>query len=169
MSEWDEFAAEHGPWLFRRAWRILHNHHDAEDVTQDVLIEEFQRRSRNKQPLGMPLLSRMLTFRAIDCLRVRRTSVTVNGIEIADMRHTDPIEAASCNELAELLRQAISTLPSREATAFALRHLEGLSYAEIAVVLDISLTAVSTALHKARSRLQSKLLSYSRSQNNASR
>ena len=64
-------------------------------------------------------------------------------------------------ELEERLRDALSELPEREATVFCMRYYDQLSNTEIAASLSISMSAVTTALHKARVKLSRKLACHS--------
>ncbi len=52
------------------------------------------------------------------------------------------------------IRRAMAMLPERQRTILLLRDLQGLSYAEIAVVLELSLAAVKVNLHRARLRFR---------------
>lgn len=61
------------------------------------------------------------------------------------------------NELAPLLRRAISSLPKRESTVFSLRHFDDFSYEQIASQLGISVSSVGVILHRARKRLRDVL------------
>ena len=57
-------------------------------------------------------------------------------------------------ELADRLREALATLPPRQAEAFCLHCLDDLSYRAIAAELGISVDAVGLLLHRARARLR---------------
>ena len=56
-------------------------------------------------------------------------------------------------ERLRLLRAAVARLPKREGTVFCLRYFEDMSNLQIAHSLNVSPSAVSTALHKARVKL----------------
>jgi RNA polymerase sigma-70 factor (ECF subfamily) len=95
----------------------------------------------------------MATRRALDRLRRRKPIADEN--EIASLPSTEnPIENAIARELESRLRHAVAELPPREAEVFCLRCFDGLSYVQIAELLGISQSAVSTALNKARGRLE---------------
>jgi RNA polymerase sigma-70 factor (ECF subfamily) len=61
------------------------------------------------------------------------------------------------NELAPLLRRAMATLPRRESVVFSLRHLNDLSYEQIAGQLGITAGSVGVILHRARKHLRAAL------------
>lgn len=139
--------------IFRAAYRVLHHNGDAEDVTQEVLLEAF----RKHQSLGTvpepALLSRMATLRAIDRLRRRRPVQSLDGVVVLDEREP-PLLLDERQEQMGRLQQALANLPRREAECFLLRYLEGASNRDIAQMLNITESAVSTALHKARTKLR---------------
>lgn len=76
---------------------------------------------------------------------------TEEFLSIPDRGHDGNPEAQLLrNEQRATIRRAMGMLPERQRTMLLLRDLQGLSYAEIAVVLDMSLAAVKVNLHRAR-------------------
>ena len=151
---WRSIIDEHGEAVFRVAYRVLRSVQDAEDVSQEVLMEAF----RMPQLPDASLLRRMAAFRAIDRLRQRVATVQLDD----DFRRpeTQPIEKAlEDEERAAQIRIAISRLPRRQSRCFWLRYVDGLSNQAIAQVEAISESAVSTALNKARHSLRRTLSS----------
>ena len=59
-----------------------------------------------------------------------------------------------------MLTKAIASLPLNQRTAFTLNRLDDLSYAEIAEIMDVSLSAVESMIHRARLNLRKKLSVY---------
>jgi RNA polymerase sigma-70 factor (ECF subfamily) len=55
------------------------------------------------------------------------------------------------------VRRAIDALPARYREVLALRELEGMSYNEVAEVLQVSIGTVESRLHRARTRLKREL------------
>lgn len=154
--DWCQIVDDHGEEIFRVAYRMVRSAADAEDVAQDVLLEAYQKSQRSGILPSGALLRRMATLRAIDRLRRRRHSACFEDSEIyspgsgkaGDQNPTD---------VAERMRDAISRLPDREAEAFVLRHVEGMKNKEIAEILGITVSAVSTAIHRALKRLRENL------------
>ena len=146
---WQSIIDEHGKAIFGIAFRVLGSVHDAEDVSQEVLLEAFK---MTRMP-DAGLLKRMAAFRAIDRLRRRATTTPLD--EQFLVSESRPIEqTVEHEELASLLRTAISSLARQQSRCFWLRHVEGLSNQEIARIEAISESAVSTALNKARQCLR---------------
>lgn len=157
MTDWDRIVGEHGPVVFATAWRILGHAADTEDVMQEVFLQAHQMQLTQEVRCWEALLRRLAACRALDRLRQRRRVIPLEGLSIATTAN-DPEAIAVERELDSRLRQALGQLPRREATVFCLRYFDDLSYEQIAETLQISLGAVATALHKARTRLESILL-----------
>ena len=156
MDDWDTLIREHRVAVFGIAWRVLGHAQDAEDVVQEVFAQA-SRQSNGRPIVSWPaLLRRVATCRALDALRRRRITIPLERVDLATAKD-DPQAIAAGHELEARLRAALAELPPRDADVFCLRYFEELSYREIAETLGISATAVSTALHQARSRLE-KLL-----------
>ena len=60
-----------------------------------------------------------------------------------------PAALVQSAEMAALLRVALADLPRRQGEAYCLRHLNGMSYEEIAAELNMTVSAVGVALHRA--------------------
>jgi RNA polymerase sigma-70 factor (ECF subfamily) len=141
--------------VFGTAWRILGHTADTEDVVQEVFLEAFRLRGYEVRHWG-GLLRRLAACRALDRLRQRKRSFSLNGLHLPS-RDGNPEEAAIGNELARRLREAIGQLSERESQVFCLRYFDDLSNGEIAETLHISSGAVGVALHKARAKLEALL------------
>jgi RNA polymerase sigma-70 factor (ECF subfamily) len=157
VTDWDRIVREHGPMVFATAWRILGHAADAEDVVQEVFLQVHQLSQQAPVRYWVGLLRRLSTCRALDRLRQRRTTVSLDSLSLSS---AGPAPDASLleQELAERLRQAIAQLPQRESAVFCMRYFEDLSYEQIAEALRIRIGAVATALHKARAKLETFLL-----------
>src|SRR5262249_59123633 len=103
------------------------------------------------------LLRRLAACRALDRLRQRKSSVSLNGLSLVGPGE-GPEAAAVERELADRLRAAIAQLPEREAAVVCLRYFDDPSYQDIADMLYIRTGAVASALHKARLKLETFLL-----------
>lgn len=155
-AAWRELVDRHGQAILRIAYRVLRNVHDAEDVTQQVLLELFSKGT----PVKEPIIRRLTTFRAIDGLRRRDRAVRFD--DVADTASTEclgafPGSTESLQEQADDLRLAIARLPERQAQCFWLRYVEEMSNQEIAAALQIKPSAVSTALFKAKRSLRDSI------------
>jgi RNA polymerase sigma-70 factor (ECF subfamily) len=157
VADWDRIVREQGPLVYRTAWRILGHAADTEDVVQEVFLQVHQYVQSRPVRHWSGLLRRLAACRALDRLRQRRSTRSLDGLDVPCGCET-PEEAAVGRELAERLRHALAELPPREAEVFCLRYFDELSYQEIADTLTISGGAVAVALHKARAKLETLLL-----------
>jgi RNA polymerase sigma-70 factor, ECF subfamily len=155
-TDWNTIIRDHGPAVFRCAWRILGQSADAEDVTQEVFMEAYRQRPSQSVRSWAALLRRMAVCRALDRLRRRRPTLSIHGLSIAAPDVSPELDAVAA-ELDEKLREAIGRLPERESEVFCLRYFEDLSNQQIAESLDMHVGAVAVALHKARAKLEGLL------------
>jgi RNA polymerase sigma-70 factor (ECF subfamily) len=154
---WDTLVREHAAGVLGAACRVLGNTADAEEVSQEVFLEAFQKWRRRDRVRWPYMLRRLAVYRALD--RRRRRKFTASSDELAAVpgREAGPVDTAVAVELSELLRLELDRLPAREAEVFCLRHFEGLEHSEIADALEIKPGAVAVALYKARAKLSERL------------
>jgi len=161
LADWESIVRTHGPMAFDTAWRLLGHAADTEDIVQDALLDAFQLHGRQPVANWGGLLRRLVTRRAIDRLRKRRTMATLSAermpTEIAGPQSDQPEAVAAERELADRLRLAIGQLSDREASVFCLRYFGEMTNTDIAATLSISPDAVGVSLHKARARLKESL------------
>jgi RNA polymerase sigma factor (sigma-70 family) len=141
--------------------RLLLNDADVADCFQETFVSALEYSNRQSVISWPGLLQRIATTRALDQLRRRvreRAFLSqIPGEEIS-WPGASPAQEVEAIELSDRLRKALATLPSTQSHAFCLRHLSGLDYAEIAREMEISVSAVSALLHRARARLEESLL-----------
>jgi RNA polymerase sigma-70 factor, ECF subfamily len=157
VNDWDRLVREYGPAVYATAWRILGHAADAEDVVQEAFLQAHQVGQAQEVHCWEALLRRLATCRALDHLRQRRPTVSIGRLAIPTSAG-DPEAAAAGRELFDRLRLALAEMSPREAAVFCLLYFDDLSRGQIAETLRISPGAVSAALHKARARLESLLL-----------
>ena len=153
--DWPSIVNEHGPAIIRISARILGSGSEAEDVSQETFVAAYRAWQSGSIENWGGLLRRIATRRAIDFLRQRRESSTLEADPPS--RSAAPDEQIAAAELTMAVRTELTLLPQRQAEVFALRYLEDYSNSEIAQALDISASSVSTALTKARTTLARKL------------
>jgi len=132
---------------------ILRDHHEAEDVTQQVFAKLMGCLPRYEDR-GAPFLSWLLRLArnaAIDQMRARRALPVAEPLEQAgDVAGVD-------HERLETLRSALEGLPEDQREIIVLRHLAGLAPAEIAERLRRSESAVHGLHHRGRRALRAEL------------
>jgi len=150
-SAFEEIVRRHQHHVYNLAYRMLRDHDDAEDLTQEAFLRVFQSlpRLRDDRALGA-YITRVAANLCITWLRTRRRRPE---------QTTDPTDLASVpapvgSELHAHLRAAVSDLAPKYRLAVTAFYLEGRSYAEAARALGISARALKTRLYRARTMLR---------------
>lgn len=154
-----QLFAEHHRRVLIAAYRITGSMADAEDVAQTVFLRLGAGEAVPLKNAGS-YLYRAAVNGALDLLR-RRKIAAAEPLDAAANVATVGLSGAperefSRQELAGLLRQAISELPSRAAEMFTLRYLEELGNREIASLMGTSQAVVAVTLYQARARLKKR-------------
>jgi RNA polymerase sigma-70 factor (ECF subfamily) len=133
---------------------IVRDHHDAEDVTQQVFAKLTHSLVRYEDR-GAPFLSwlvRLARNAAIDHLRARR------AIPVAEPMESQAADDGAARDRRETLRSALETLPEDQREIIVLRHVGGLAPAEIAERLGRSESAINGLHHRGRRALRAELI-----------
>ena len=153
---------------YRRAlevhcYRMLGSVHDAEDVIQDTLLRAWRSFERFERPLvgrdlAVPDRHQRLPGRAREAPAPRPSSPTpTRGSEDADTSIADPAARYALREGMELaFLTAIQRLPGRQRAVLILRDVLGWTGAEAAELLDTTVTAVNSALQRARATIEAE-------------
>ena len=153
----------HGDAVYAAAYRITRSPEDAEDILQEVFLRLLHQETRmSPTQERWDLYRRKMAINAsIDLVRKRTRQQNAMRMEplteSLQARQPQPDEVLIHKELAEQIRWQVTQLPEMEATVFVLRHLEGLSYQDIAVAVGSTKNAVGVALHSARQKLRRRL------------
>ena len=142
------------------AYRVSGDAVLAEDIGQEAFVRVW-----NKLPTFRPegnfkgWICRIAANLTIDALRKRKPTVDITETNLPTLAD-GPEASVLKEERAAAVREAITNLPLHSRTALVLREYEGLSYKEIADVLDIPLGTVKSRLSDARLRVQATLARY---------
>ena len=148
------------------------NHHDAEDLAQDVFLKAFQsiRNFRGDSRISS-WLHRIAVNAYIDSKRKKSTNMTISYDDPDDDpgRFPAPVDSVAYNpqRRAEAARvqqdidQALDGLTPRERMVFVLRHYQDLALKEIAEAMGVSEGTVKSFLFRAIKKLQKSLAVYS--------
>jgi RNA polymerase sigma-70 factor (ECF subfamily) len=142
------------------AYRLCGDAALAEDIAQDTFIRVWDRLA-DYRPSGnfRAWLVRIATNLTIDAMRKFKPVVDIEDLPLVAPGQ-GPEAAAVSRERAAAVRAALMRLPLPSRSALVLREYEGLSYQEIADVLDVPLGTVKSRLNDARRRLKAQLASY---------
>jgi RNA polymerase sigma-70 factor (ECF subfamily) len=158
---WDEIVAEHSARVYRLAYRLTGNRHDAEDLTQEVFVRVFRSLSTYTPGTFEGWLHRITTNLFLDGAR-RRAKIRFDALaDDADVRLPGRVAPPDAEVLAGLfdddVEQALAALPPDFRAAVVLCDVEGLSYDEIADVLGLKLGTVRSRIHRGRAMLRKAL------------
>jgi len=135
--------------MYRLALRMLASEADAEDATQEAFVLAWQNVARFRgESAYSTWLYRIVTNHCLNVRASRRPSEPLEDPMLVECG--DPIEVAERRQRFSAISQAVRALPGEQRAALVLREFEGLSYAEIAHVLGITVAAVKGRIHRAR-------------------
>jgi RNA polymerase sigma-70 factor, ECF subfamily len=157
----------HSRSIFRLAYRMTGNEHDAEDVVQETFIRAYRRMSQfeNRADLGS-WLYRIGVNCALDYLRSRQRHAggreSIEGIAATSsqaLRAKDPSpdRILLSGEVQRAVSAALAELTPRERAAFVLRHFEGSAIEEIARILNVRPNAAKHTVFRAVKKLRKAL------------
>jgi len=155
----EELLRRHQDAVYRFALRFLGDAYEAEDVTQEVFMRLFQTAKRYR-PRGTALrtyLLRVARNLCIDGLRKKRPLSMESPPEMST--EETPLDRLERAEAAEDVARAVAALPDSQRAAVLLRHDQGLSYDEIARVMETTVPAVESLLVRGRRALRRRLAS----------
>lgn len=149
--------------LYRHALGMTGDPDAASDLVQDALVRAYTRLG-TCQDRGRfaAWLFRILRNRVMDWLKDRRqqTVELEDGAPYAVACHDDPGSELDRAEMGRAVGEALSGLPHAQREAFLLKHVEGLSYEEMAERLETGVSALKMRVMRAREALQVMLEDY---------
>jgi RNA polymerase sigma factor (sigma-70 family) len=126
---------------------------DAEDTLQDVFLRAYGSLRTDQREIALRAwLYRVAHNRCIDQLR----RPVPRAADVFDVSRTPSVEPATATERREDLRRLIEDvqrLPEQQRSVLLMREMDGLSYADLAAALDVSIPAVKSLLVRARMSL----------------
>jgi RNA polymerase sigma-70 factor (ECF subfamily) len=135
----------------------------AEDLAQETMLKAFAHLGRLADPERFSTWIYSIARHAcLDWLRTRRPSSSVeemesDGVELADGAARAPADAAETAELAERAVAAIGSLREDYREILLLKHVQNLSYNDIAEITELTVSAVGEKLSRVRQMLRRKL------------
>ena len=159
--------------VINTCYNLIGNRQDAEDVAQEVFFQvyksarKFRREAKFSTWLYRIAVNRSLNF-IRDNKRFRWLESLSSLLEGENQRVSDvpasnsdrPDIVLEKKERDAAVQKAIDSLPAKQRAAFVLHKSEGLSYQEIAEILERSLSSVESLIHRAKSNLQRELVRY---------
>lgn len=164
----DELVRRYRDKVFRLTFKILRHEDDAAEALQDAFLSAYRGLPKFKSESTFSTwLYRVATNASLMKYRKRRSghvsleqSQSANpeaeGIQIPDWTQ-HPLQDLLDTETREVMEDSVRRLPEELRTVFVLRDIQGLSNAEVAEILDLTVAAVKSRLHRARIFLRDRL------------
>ncbi|HET7620121.1 MAG TPA: sigma-70 family RNA polymerase sigma factor [Vicinamibacterales bacterium] len=164
-SAFQALVERHRALVYRLAWQFSGNHHDAEDIAQEVFVKVYRSLDRFRYEAQLTSwLYRIVMNACIDHRRRQMPSGWTPFTDDTELRLVNtpeerpgPETCAYGGELGAVLSRAVARLPAGQRLVFTMRHHEGLKLAEIAAALGLAEGTVKRQLHAAVHRLRDTL------------
>lgn len=163
-----ELVSRYETKVYGLALKMVRNPEDAEDVLQDTFLRAYRGiKSFQGASTFSTWIYRITANSAL--MRLRKKQLPTVSIEDADEREAPiniadwspgPVEQLLSQETRHMMEEAIHSLPPEFRQVFVLRDVEELSNAEVAEILDLSVAAVKSRLHRARLKVRDRLAAY---------
>jgi RNA polymerase sigma-70 factor (ECF subfamily) len=154
----------HSRTVFRLAYRMTGNEHDADDVVQETFLRAYRQLDGFESRANFGTwLHRITVNCALDLLRVRSRQDKYYGGDPGDEEMNvagdapQPDRLLLSAEMQAKVGEAMQRLSSNERTAFVLRHFEGMPVEEIGRTLGIQVNATKNTIFRAVKKLRESL------------
>jgi RNA polymerase sigma-70 factor (ECF subfamily) len=158
---WEAIVTEHSARVYRLAYRLTGNQHDAEDLTHDVFIRVFRSIDSYQPGTFEGWLHRITTNAFLDKMRrkqrIRFDALSDEAAARLPTREVGPEQYYTDTHFDDDVQRALDALSADFRAAVVLCDIEGLSYEEIATTLGIKLGTVRSRIHRGRSQLREAL------------
>jgi RNA polymerase sigma-70 factor (ECF subfamily) len=157
-----DFYRKYSGLIFTAISNVLNDHHDSEDVMQEVLTQIWNKAHLYEARKGKPLtwVTTMARNRAIDRIRSKQRRSRLNNDFETESKTEQPEFEESSSELFEveersrIVRQAVAKLTEDQREAIKLAYFAGLTQAEVAERLNEPLGTVKARIRRGVSRLE---------------
>ena len=170
MLAFEELILKHEKIVYNVALRMMNHSEDAKDISQEVFLKAYKNmKNFDERSMFSTWLYRITTNTCIDEMRKRKGKQSYSLEEeleneegsmqrqIADEGET-PEESLLREERKSELLQALDTLSEEHKAAVILRDIRGLSYEEVAEIVDLPMGTVKSRISRARNQLKNEIL-----------
>lgn len=174
LEAYDKIVERYQKKIYGLSFNLCRNQMDAQDVTQEVLLTLFRKIDSFQGKSAFSSWVYRITLNATYMkLRSKKKEPNVsiddlmpslNGAGYQQEKLQDWSEDTESllftNETREVIQKAVDLLPEKEKVVFLLRDVEALSTEKVSEILDLTVPAVKSRLHRARLFLRKKLSTY---------
>jgi RNA polymerase sigma factor (sigma-70 family) len=165
-----EVVRRHQSLVLNCAYKFLRNNESAEDLTQEVFVEVFESigsfRAEAQLSTWIYRITVTKALNKIKSLKRKRRFAALLSLS-GDLDQPTQLQDPSApdtvlenSERAGILTRALEKIPANQRIAFTLSQVEGMSYEQIAKVMNSSLPSVESLIHRARLNLRKRLSAY---------
>ncbi|MGO9209850.1 MAG: RNA polymerase sigma factor [Terriglobales bacterium] len=160
----EALANEHKDAVYRQMIRVCGNREDAEDVLVEALLKAYRHLDQLRDSVAFRSWLAQIAKRV--CWRLKERESLMPLLQLSALEDEGkqisgndlPMEAQlAAQQMAELLAEAVDSLPPSYRRVYQLRDVEELPGSEVARRLGISLAAMKSRLHRARELLRQHL------------
>lgn len=168
-----QLVNQHKDNVYNTCLGFLRNPHDAEDVAQEVFMKVFDSIHDFREEASLSTwIYRIAVTKSLELIRYRKRKkrswffkalgemFNEPDQEADDSTYIHPGLALENKERAKVLFSEIDKLTDKQRIAFTLQKVEGMSYQEVAEVMELSIPAVESLIHRAKNTLQKNLYHY---------
>lgn len=170
MLAFEELILKHEKIVYNLALRMMNHGEDAKDISQEVFLKTYRSLSNfDERSAFSTWLYRITHNTCIDEMRKRKGKQSFSLEEeleheegsvqrqIADEGDTPEESILRAEQKNEIL-QALDNLSEEHKAAIVLRDVKGLSYEEIAEILEVTLGTVKSRISRGRNQLKNEIL-----------
>ncbi len=161
QTDFNALVTDHGPSMYRIAYRMMGDAHEAEDVVQDTFRSAWKSRKNYQAGRGdRAWLASILRRRVIDRWRKRSPPSVLSSDTVLDVAVDghDPL----ADEYSDEMQHALAQLPGELRETLLLVVVGELTHQEVADMMDIPLGTVLSRVSRGRKRLRETLTALSR-------
>ncbi len=157
IQAFSELVVRYQQFVYNVCWRMLGEHNEAEDLTQEAFIRAYQRMDTfdNTRPFG-PWIRRIAANMCLNHIQRRPPAMMPLDDEqdrLLRPSGVNPENARQRAETKEAIHRALLELPPHYRAVIELRHFQQLSYEEMAAALNLPLNTAKSHLFRARKQL----------------
>ncbi len=150
--------SRHSSRIFAYCRRFIGNKEEAQDIFQETFLRFHQSASKDREMTNVPaFILRIARNLCVNYKKREKQSVSFEDFMVADSSSETESEK---NEMMDLIKNALETLPDDYKEPLILREYNGLSYNEISDITGQSLANVKIRIHRAKQRIKDILSPY---------
>lgn len=158
VRAFEVLVRRHGPLMRAYATRVLGSNSESDDVVQEAFIAAWTQLPGLEDVGGVKgWLMRIVSNKAIDRVRVRRSHVDLDDYDPAAPASQSPQRLAEVGSASEALSRVLADLPEGQRRCWLLKEVAGYSYDDIATELGIPASTVRGLLARARKTLMHEM------------